>query len=178
MLKKTNDREERFNKEYPVLFPVIFRVAYRITGEQGAAEDLCQEAFIKYFERHEPLPDINQAKYWLIRVVKNISLNYEKKRVREKNAVNKLEKITPQYIESTEKGVLKNETKIAVQKALDKLPYKLRVVLVLKEYAQLNYKEIGSIVGISEGNVKVRIFRARERLEKIFKEEKLYVPEG
>ncbi len=178
MLKKRDTGEERFNKEYTELFPVIFRVAYRITGEEGVAEDLCQEAFIKYFERHEPLPDINQTKYWLIRVVKNMSLNYEKKKVREKNAVTKLEKITPQYVESTEKGVLKEETKIAVQQALDKLPYKLRVVLVLKEYARLNYKEIGSIVGISEGNVKVRIFRARERLEKIFKDEKLYVSEG
>jgi RNA polymerase sigma-70 factor (ECF subfamily) len=35
---------------------------------------------------------------------------------------------------------------------------------VLKEYAGLNYREIGSIMGISEGNVKVRVFRARERL--------------
>jgi RNA polymerase sigma-70 factor (ECF subfamily) len=37
-------------------------------------------------------------------------------------------------------------------------------VLILKEYAELNYKEIGRALGISEGNVKVRIFRARERL--------------
>jgi RNA polymerase sigma factor (sigma-70 family) len=177
MLKHKNEREEQFNREYPILFPVIFRVAYRITGDVTISEDLCHEAFIKYYERHEPLPDINQAKYWLIRVIKNMSLNYEKKRVRERNALNRLERITPQYIESTEKGVLKEEMKIAVQQALDKLPYKLRVVLVLKEYAQLNYKEIGSIIGISEGNVKVRIFRARERLEKIFKDEKLYVSE-
>jgi RNA polymerase sigma factor (sigma-70 family) len=177
MLKHKNEREEQFNKEYPILFPVIFRVAYRVTGDVTISEDLCHEAFIKYYERHEPLPDINQAKYWLIRVIKNMSLNYEKKKVRERNALNRLERITPQYIESTEKGVLKEEMKIAVQQALDKLPYKLRVVLVLKEYAQLNYKEIGSIIGISEGNVKVRIFRARERLENIFKDEKLYVSE-
>jgi RNA polymerase sigma factor (sigma-70 family) len=178
MLKKRKEREERFNKEYPVLFPIIYRVSYRITGDETISEDLCHEAFIKYYERHELLPDINQAKYWLIRVVKNMSLNYEKKRMREKNAVSKLEKITPQYMESTEKGVLKEETKMIVQKALDKLPYKLRVVLVFKEYAQLNYKEIGAILGISEGNVKVRIFRARERLEKILKEENAYVSEG
>ena len=104
-----------------------------------------------------------------------MSFNYEKKRMREKNAVNKLEKITPQYMESTEKEVLKEETKIVVQQALDKLPYKLRIVLVLKEYANLNYKAIGSILGISEGNVKVRIFRAREQLEKMLKEERNYV---
>ena len=38
------------------------------------------------------------------------------------------------------------------------------MVLVLKEYAEMNYKEIGRVLGISEGNVKVRVFRARERL--------------
>jgi RNA polymerase sigma-70 factor (ECF subfamily) len=38
----------------------------------------------------------------------------------------------------------------------------LREVLVLKEYGGMNYKEIGKVLGISEGNVKVRAFRARE----------------
>jgi len=40
----------------------------------------------------------------------------------------------------------------------------LRMVLILKEYGDMNYKEIGKVLGISEGNVKVRVFRARERL--------------
>jgi RNA polymerase sigma-70 factor (ECF subfamily) len=39
----------------------------------------------------------------------------------------------------------------------------------LKEYADLNYKEIGRVLGISEGNVKVRVFRARERFAAIWK---------
>lgn len=176
MLKKRKNAKEKFDKEYATLFPIIYKVSYRITGDESISEDLCQEAFIKYYERHEPLPDIDQLKYWLIRVVKNMSLNYEKRKNREKKALNRLEKISPQYIESAEMRVLKKETRNAVQDALDKLPYKLRVVLVLKEYANLNYKVIGSILGISEGNVKVRIFRARERLEKIIKEERLYVP--
>jgi len=51
-----------------------------------------------------------------------------------------------------------------VVEALEQLPENLRIVLVLKEYGELNYKEIGRALGISEGNVKVRVFRARERL--------------
>ncbi len=175
MLSKDFD-EKRFNVEYSQLFPVIFRVAYRVTGDTGIAEDLCHEAFIKYYERHEPLPDTNQAKYWLIRVVKNMSLNHEKRKSRERIAVSKLEKITPQFAESEEKRIMKEETVTAVQEALNRLPDKLRMVLVLKEYGGMNYREIGGMLGISEGNVKVRVFRAREQLEKIFKEEKDYVP--
>ena len=67
--------------------------------------------------------------------------------------------------EETGEGLLvKKETSEEVKSALDKLPENLRMVLVLKEYAEMNYKEIGRVLGISEGNVKVRVFRARERL--------------
>lgn len=170
MLKKEFD-ENRFNAEYSQLFPVIFRVAYRVTGDAGTAEDLCHEAFIKYYERHEPLPDSNQAKYWLIRVVKNMSLNHQKRKVRERHALGKLEKITTQFAESEEKRIMKEATVTLVQEALEKLPPKLRTVLVLKEYGDLGYREIGAMMGISEGNVKVRVFRAREQLQKILKDE-------
>ncbi|RPJ09494.1 MAG: RNA polymerase sigma factor [Spirochaetaceae bacterium] len=170
MLNKGVD-ERRFNREYSLLFPVIFRVAVRITGDAEIAEDLCHEAFIKYYQRHEPLPDTDQAKYWLIRVVKNMSLNHAKRKTRERKAMGKLEKITPVFAESEEKRVIREETIKEVQEALDKLPYKLRSVLVFKEYGGLSYREIGTMLGISEGNVKVRVFRAREHLEKILGEE-------
>ncbi len=156
-----------FKKVYETLYPVIFRVAYRVTGDRALAEDLSHEAFIKYYERRNPLPDLKQTKYWLIRVVKNIALNYEKKKLREKKAYDKLQFKYPHFTQSGEAEFIKEETKSFVQKALNKLPYNLRIVLVLKEYAGLNYKEIGSILGIREGNVKIRVFRARERLGKI-----------
>ena len=49
------------------------------------------------------------------------------------------------------------------------IPYNLRVVLILKEYGKMSYKEIGAALGISEGNVKVRVFRGREKLAKLLK---------
>jgi RNA polymerase sigma factor (sigma-70 family) len=159
-----------FDTVYETLFPIIYRIAYRIVGESSAAEDVCQEAFIKYYERENPLPDLDQTKYWLIRVVKNLSYNYEKKKARERKIFLKLKEEGSKVTESGEKDVIKKEIKQYVQEALQELPYNLRVVLVLKEYGGLSYKEIGSIVGISEGNVKVRVFRGREKLAKILKE--------
>ena len=67
-------------------------------------------------------------------------------------------------IDSGQTELVKKETKDEVLEAMNKLPEKLRIVLVFKEYAEMNYKEIGRALGISEGNVKVRVFRARERL--------------
>ncbi len=160
-------REDLFDKVYESLYPILFRISYRITGSRTKAEDLCHDAFIKYLQRKEPLPDLEQTKYWLIRVLKNISLNYEKKRAREKRAYGRLQKNAPQYSKATEQEFFKEQTRSTVQEALNKLPAKMRMVLVLKEYGSLSYKEIANIMGISEGNVKVRAFRARERLAQL-----------
>jgi len=169
-MEEGNKGSKDFNKVYEALFQIIFRVAYRIVGTADIAEDVVHEAFIKYYERHEPLPDLDQTKYWLIRVVKNLSFNYSKKRARERKAYERFKNNSFRHPETGEEIVLKKEMTVAVKDALDTLPENLRMVLVLKEYADLNYKEIGSVLGISEGNVKVRVFRGRERLLKILKE--------
>ena len=164
-----------FDIIYETLFPVIYHVSLRVTGSREVAEDLCHEAFIKLMERTDVLPDLEQSKYWLIRVVKNLSLNYEKRRAREKAAFSKLSRITTSIEESSEKALIQEETRTDVQGALDALPYNLRAPLVFREYGNLSYKEIGSILGITESNVKVRIFRARERLERALTKGDAYV---
>ncbi len=164
-----------FDEVYEALFPIIYRVSVRVTGDKEAAEDLCHEAFIKFMERSNTLPDLDQSKFWLIRVVKNLSLNYEKKRTRERAAYSRLSHLSTGTSQSGESMLIREEVRTGVQAALNSLPHNLRAPLVFREYANLSYREIGAILGISENNVKVRVFRARERLGKIFVEENLYV---
>jgi RNA polymerase sigma factor (sigma-70 family) len=160
-------RDELFEQVYESLYPLLFRIAYRITGSRTRAEDLCHEAFIKYLQRGEPLPDFEQTKYWLIRVLRNISLNYEKRKARELRAYQRMHKMTPQTADSSDEEFFREETRGVVQQALNRLPEGMRTVLVLREYAGLGYREIAAILGKSEGNVKVRAFRARERLAEL-----------
>jgi RNA polymerase sigma-70 factor (ECF subfamily) len=75
-----------FRKLYNTAFPILFRVAYRIAGSKEAAEDLCQEAFFRLYEKNMVFPNPEEAKYWLIRVVKNAALNYAKRKDRERKA--------------------------------------------------------------------------------------------
>jgi RNA polymerase sigma-70 factor (ECF subfamily) len=116
-------------------------------------------------------PNPDEAKYWLIRVVKNAALNYAKRKVREHKAYQRAFREYTRTEETGENVLIKKETRIEVKEALDKLPENLRIVMILKEYGDLNYKEIGRSLGISEGNVKVRVFRARERLTELLKTE-------
>ena len=164
-----------FEKVYQTVYPILIRVSYHITGDMAIAEDLCQEAFIRYYQRETPFPSIDQAKYWLIRVVKNLAFNHEKRKGREKKAHERILKEPQREAESGETEVIKKETYDIVKSALHRLPHKLRTVLVLREYGGLNYKEIAGILKITEGNVKVRVFRAREQLSKLIDEEEVYV---
>ena len=169
-------RHKRFKDVYDEVYPIIFKVVYRIVGHQDIAEDVVQEAFIRYFERMETIPDPDGAKYWLIRVSKNLALNYAKRKGRERRAYEKAARQprTPQT--SSEVEMMKEQSSEAVQQALEQVPENLRMVLILKEYGNLSYKEIGDILGITEGNVKVRAFRAREKLSEILDKEDVYVP--
>jgi RNA polymerase sigma-70 factor (ECF subfamily) len=153
-----------FRKLYETVFPILFKVAYRIATSEEAAEDLCQEAFFRLYEKNMVFPNSEEAKYWLIRVVKNAALNYAKRKDRERKAYQKAFREDIRLEKTGEQVLINQETQREVQEALEKLPENLRIVLILKEYGELNYKEIGRALGISEGNVKVRVFRARERL--------------
>jgi RNA polymerase sigma-70 factor (ECF subfamily) len=160
-----------FRKLYDSVFPILFRVAYRIASSEEAAEDLCQEAFFKLYEKNMVFPNPEEAKYWLIRVVKNASLNYAKRKERERKAYQRAFREDVRTSENGEGLLIKKESKEEVREALKKLPENLRMVLILKEYGEMNYKDIGRTLGISEGNVKVRVFRARERLSVILETE-------
>ncbi|MDC7126118.1 MAG: RNA polymerase sigma factor [Spirochaetales bacterium] len=159
---------ESFDQVYEEVFSVLIKVAYHITGNIDVSEELCQEAFIKYLSRPIKIPTIEQSRYWLIRVVKNLCFNYIKRKGRESRAVDKIKEMPlPQNQNEGERELIKKEDIKIVQTALMKIPLKLRTVLILKEYGQLSYKEIASMLRITEGNVKVRIFRARAALEEI-----------
>lgn len=168
--------EKDFREIYTAAMPVIFKVAFRVVGTEETAEDLCHDALIKMTEKDMKFPSINDAKYWLIRVVKNASLNYVKRKARERKAYEKALKEDRKQIDSGETELLKGDTIEKVQAALQKLPDNLKIVLQLKEYGDLNYKEIGRVLGITEGNVKVRVFRAREQLSRLIGDEDVYMP--
>lgn len=175
-MKRKDTSPPAFRHVYETVFPLIVRVVYKITGDMDSAEELCQEAFIRYYERRNKIPDANQAKYWLIRVAKNLALNYQKRKTREYRAYER-SYFEPRHVDdSAEVGMMKEQSHEAVRDALNELPENLKVVLVLKEYGELSYREISSILGISEGNVKVRAYRAREKLAQNLKDGDVYVP--
>lgn len=151
-----------FRVVYDENFETIIRIAYRFTGNLEAAEDLCQDTFVKYFEKYGDKKESDKALFFLIKIVKNLSINYERRKKIEYRVFRqfKHESITYEN-ESALSGLVKKEQISDIQKALLLIPYKYRLPLILKEYEQLTYKEISKITNSSESNVKILIHRAK-----------------
>lgn len=171
---RTNDPSD-FKKIYNATMSLLFKVAYRVVNDQEVAEDLVHDSYIKANEKAIVFPSMNDATFWLIRVVKNAALNYVKRKGREQKAYQRALYEDHRVQTSGETDILREETIVKAQEALAKLPDNLREVLILREYADMNYKEIGKTLGITEGNVKVRVFRAREQLAKLIGEDDVYL---
>ncbi|MGL4982970.1 MAG: RNA polymerase sigma factor [Treponemataceae bacterium] len=164
-----------FKKLYNLTMEMLFKISYRIVEDKEVAQDLAHESLIKMHEKNGVFPSFDDAKYWLIRVVKNASLNYTKRKFREQKAFEKVFREDSQKTDSGEVVFLKDESKKHIQKMIERLPERFRVALILKEYSKLTYKEMGKVLGITENNAKVRIYRARQRLLKFIGEEDVYM---
>ena len=169
--------ELAFRRVYQEVFPTVMKVAYHVTYNQDVAEDICQDAFIRFYDKDITFPSMDDAKFWLIRVVKNLAINHVKRKVRETASLEKFMKapqVNPFRDGQTE--VILQESTAAVRKAVAQLPEIYRTVIVLREYADLNYSEIAKVLKISESNVKVRMHRARKELSAMLDREEVNVP--
>jgi RNA polymerase sigma-70 factor (ECF subfamily) len=170
-----SSENESFRLVYAEVFPVVMRVAYHVTYNMDVSEDICQEAFIRFYEKNIDFRSVDEAKYWLIRVTKNLAINVMKRKSREQAMVDKIKKAPKVPVRNGEDALIDSETRTLVREAVEKLPEKLKSVLVLKEYADLNYKQIAGILHISESNVKVRVHRARKIMESMLDREEMHV---
>ncbi len=172
------NRDERvfFETVYSDVFPILFKVVYRILGDRESAEEVCHDAFIRFYQHSTSLPDVAQAKYWLLRVGKNLSYNVSKRRGREAMANQRMWHEPQRVDDNGDVKLLKEETAQIVHRAVNDLPRSLRDVIVLKEYGGLSYGEIAETLGISIANVKVRVHRARTRLAEKLEEGDVHIP--
>ena len=165
---KSTNRDD-FRKVYDANYTLLMQVVMHIVYNQEIAEDLVQEAFERFYVKNISFPTMDEAKYWLLRVSKNLALNHTRRNKREIQLVEKVKKLpgeTVNFFDSS-KAVIEEEERRNVREAVNSLPENLRSVIQLKEYSGLDYKAIGKVLGISETNVKVRVHRARKKLEEI-----------
>ncbi|MFP4152068.1 MAG: RNA polymerase sigma factor [Alkalispirochaeta sp.] len=173
----SRDEQSFFETVYQEVFPILFKVVLRILRDQERAEEVCHDAFVRFYQHSTALPDVPQAKYWLLRVGKNLAYNVSKRRNRE-GIANQRAYHEPRHNQvGSEAALLRDETVRLVHDAVQRLPRNLRDVIVLKEYGGLSYEEIAATLGISVSNAKVRVHRGRARLAKELEDSDVHIPQ-
>lgn len=157
----------------------MLALATRILGgNQDAADDVVQEAFINAFKSLDSLKDRNSIKQWLRRITVNVALN--KIRQNDRLSEQSIEHLLPEFDERgcrTEapweglaniEDVADNQIRLdMLDKAFSSIPEPYRIVLQLRDIEGYSTTEVAELLKISESNVKVRLHRARSALKTI-----------
>ena len=138
----------------------VFNAAYRILADYEDAADVTQTVFLKVHQKLGSYRPEHKFFSWIYRIAVNEAISLARRRRRESPI--------DDAVASRQGGAVDHLARIAsddlIQGALRALKVDYRVVVVLKYFLEMSYKEIGDIVGIPEKTVKSRLFTGRELL--------------
>src|SRR5213593_2106545 len=154
---------------YEDLRPLLFSIAYRMVGSVSEAEDIVQEAFLRYHREGGEESGIESPKAWLSAVTTRLSINHLK------SARSRRERYVgpwlpePLLTEGDQDPVQHAETADSLSLAflvlLESLTPVERAVFLLREVFDYGYEEIAAVVGKTEANCRQLLARARKQIE-------------
>lgn len=138
----------------------IFRYLYWHVSDVYVAEDLTSEVFLKVFKNLNKFKD-GYLQAWIYRIAKNLLIDYY--RSKKTSSLELAEEISVDA-ELLEK-LSKDENSKRLHQALVKLPDNLREVVILRFFEEMSSAQVGEVMNINEGNVRVLQFRALKKLK-------------
>lgn len=152
---------ERYHK-------ALYAFFYRLTnGEQAQSEDLVQTVFLRMLTYRQTYAGSGKFISWMYHLARNVYADFYRKKKRQgqqedlkRAALNPLISFTPDDRE---------EELQLLEKAMQYLPEEKRELLIMSKYQELPYKDIALVMGCTEGNIKVKVFRAVQELKVIYK---------
>ena len=154
----------------------LYRLALRITLNPAEAEDVVQETMIKVWNRRDQWDEIDSIEAFCLTICRNLSLDKMKKMTNQSQSLSEGEHDTPDhsYSSNPEEQAVQQDRITLVRRLISELPEKQRSVMQLRDFEGKSYKEIADIMAISEEQVKVNIFRARQAIRQRFIETEKY----
>ena len=163
-------KEISFRNDVLPLKNKLFRLALRITLNREEAEDVVQDTLMKVWNSRDKWQQLESIEAYSLTIARNLSLDRIKKMDNNNGSLDE-EQVERQDQASTpsERMILKDKLDI-VRKIIDELPEKQRSCLQLRDIEGKAYKEIADILSITEEQVKVNIFRARQTVKQRFQQ--------
>ena len=161
----------------------LFRLALRITLNRAEAEDVVQETMIKVWNKREHWDEIDNIEAFCLTICRNISLDKMKKAENQNQSLERLrvgsgmeghDAPDSSYTSNPEEQAMQRDRIQLIRQLIDHLPEKQRSCMQLRDFEGKSYKEIAQVLGISEEQVKINIFRARQTIKQKFIETEDY----
>ncbi|OFY64508.1 MAG: hypothetical protein A2V46_10340 [Bacteroidetes bacterium RBG_19FT_COMBO_42_7] len=148
-----------------------FNLAFRICGNREEAEEIAQDAFLKAYRSLKYFKMKSSFATWLYRIVYNTAISLVRSR---KKGLLSIEEFPADAVDflgfnKTEDEAADDYRNSLVNFALQKISEEERGLITLYYYNDLNTEEISKITGINKSNIKVRLFRARQKMAEIIR---------
>jgi RNA polymerase sigma-70 factor, ECF subfamily len=141
---------------------LAFRVAYGVLRQREDAEDVAQEAFARAYRSFDSLRDRDRFRPWLVRMTWRLALDRrraDRRRAAREQAVGP----GPAFVDG-EQAAAGSDAQARIWRAVEGLPEKLRIVVLLANIEGHDTREVATLLGLPEGTVKSRLFAARKTL--------------
>lgn len=143
----------------------LLNAVNKIVRDEDAAMDIVQETFIAFFINAAKFEGRSKIYTWLYRVAANKSIDFVRKKIRERKNVVKTSQSEVLQDGRENKSVIK----LVMSEALSKLEDEFKIPLLLAEYDSMSYQNIARELDIPVNTVRTRIFRARKKMLAILK---------
>jgi len=144
----------------------VYAFCVKMLLDTEQAQDVTQETFLRIYENRDRLLKTSSFKSWLFTIARNQCLN-ALRRNRRHISIDQGVESTLSDVDTPFSKMEKNEQVRFVSRFLQSLKPEYREVLVLREYQNLTYEEIGAVTRSSISAVKSRLFKARKKLAKV-----------
>ena len=160
--------EREFEERLADSSALAFRVALGVLRNRDDAEDVAQEAFLRAYQSFSRLRDRDRFRAWLVRITWRLALDRIRTARRREARETSVMLDTLNSPERTVEDVrASREFEQRLARALDELPEKLRVVVLLGAIEGHDTREVGRLLDLPEGTVKSRLFHARKKLAEL-----------
>jgi RNA polymerase sigma factor (sigma-70 family) len=145
---------------------MVYTLAYRVLKIREEAEELAQDVFLKIYQSLDKFNRKSKLSTWIYRITYNASINKYKSQKRKIDTL-ELDNIHDLSISDSSDSydeVSINDKREIINNSISKLPETDRIIITLYYYEELPIKEVAEIVGMSTHNVKIKLFRSRQKL--------------
>ena len=163
-------KEISFRNDVLPLKNKLFRLALRITLNREEAEDVVQDTMIKIWNARERWQDLEAIEAFSLTIARNLSLDRIKKKENQNDSIENEKIEQPDTASTPSERMIQKDKLDIVRKMIDELPEKQRSCLQLRDIEGKAYREIAEILEITEEQVKVNIFRARQAVKQRFQQ--------